>query len=214
MEVRHVSETELISKKDLLLASGISYGQLYRWKRKGLIPEEWFVRKATFTGQETYFPRDQVMARIEKIKALKEEDVSLDSIAEAVSPTLAVADMPVEDLASRGIVSAAALGLYRDVHPGEEPLAFGEVLTAYVLDRLLQTGEVSVEEGRMLARGLEETYSSCEGHACDFVFVRKMGLSTCFVVTSGADIAFEHGARIVARLPLAACIEELKTRIR
>jgi len=24
---------------------GISYGQLYRWKRKGLIPESWFIRR-------------------------------------------------------------------------------------------------------------------------------------------------------------------------
>lgn len=47
-------EEELISKKDLLDETGISYGQLYRWKRKQLIPEEWFIRKSTFTGQETF----------------------------------------------------------------------------------------------------------------------------------------------------------------
>ena len=43
----------LISKKDLLARTGISYGQLYRWKRQNLIPEEWFIKKSTFTGQET-----------------------------------------------------------------------------------------------------------------------------------------------------------------
>ena len=32
-------DRELISKKDLLTKYGISYGALYRWKRKGLIPE-------------------------------------------------------------------------------------------------------------------------------------------------------------------------------
>ncbi len=209
-----MTDTELISKKDLLQATDISYGQLYRWKRKGLIPEEWFVRKSTFTGQETFFPRDQALARIQKIKTMKDEDASLDSIAEAVSPNLATTSIGVSDAADRGIVSNAALELYRDVHPGAEPLAFGELLTAYVLDRLLHTGDVSLEEGRMLARGLEETYGTCEGKACDFVFVRKMGLSTCFVVASGAEMAFESGARVVARLPLATCIEELKTKIR
>ena len=49
-------EEKLISKKDLLSRYGISYGSLYRWKRKGLIPDEWFIRKATVTGQETFFP--------------------------------------------------------------------------------------------------------------------------------------------------------------
>ena len=209
-----MSETELISKKDLLQEAGISYGQLYRWKRKGLIPDEWFVRRSTFTGQETFFPRAQVLARVAKIKAYKNEDLSLDSIAEEVSPNLAETSMPAGDAASRGIVSTEALELYREVHPGEEPLAFGELLTAYVLDRLLRTGDVSIEEGRMLARGLEETYPSCEGKECDFVFVRKMGLSTCFLVTSGAEVTFESGARVIARESLARCIEELKTRIR
>ena len=35
----------LISKKDLLAETGISYGQLYRWKREQLIPEEWFIKQ-------------------------------------------------------------------------------------------------------------------------------------------------------------------------
>ena len=35
-------DPNLISKKELLDQTGISYGQLYRWKRKGLIPEAWF----------------------------------------------------------------------------------------------------------------------------------------------------------------------------
>ena len=33
---------ELISKKDLLQETGISYGQLYRWIRERLIPDAWF----------------------------------------------------------------------------------------------------------------------------------------------------------------------------
>ena len=49
-------EENLISKKELLERYGMSYGALYRWKRKGLIPEDWFIRKATATGQETFFP--------------------------------------------------------------------------------------------------------------------------------------------------------------
>lgn len=45
----------LISKKDLLAITGISYGQLYRWKRERLIPEEWFIKQSSYTGQETFF---------------------------------------------------------------------------------------------------------------------------------------------------------------
>ena len=57
-------DEELISKKELLETFGISYGALYRWKRMGLIPEAWFLRRSTSTGQETFFRRDQICQRI------------------------------------------------------------------------------------------------------------------------------------------------------
>ena len=56
-------DQELISKKELLETFGISYGALYRWKRMGLIPEAWFLRRSTSTGQETFFRRDQICQR-------------------------------------------------------------------------------------------------------------------------------------------------------
>ena len=79
-----MDEENLIAKKDVLAETGISYGQLYRWKRKGLIPEEWFIRRSTFTGQETFFPRDKIIARIEQIKRMK-EDHPLDDLAELIT---------------------------------------------------------------------------------------------------------------------------------
>ena len=51
---------DLISKRELLEQYGVSYGALYRWKRMGLIPEDWFLRRATPTGQETFFHRAQI----------------------------------------------------------------------------------------------------------------------------------------------------------
>lgn len=71
---------ELISKKDLLERYSISYGALYRWKRKGLIPEEWFIKKATVTGQETFFPKELICERVELIQNQK-DDFSLDELS-------------------------------------------------------------------------------------------------------------------------------------
>ena len=77
-------EDELISKKMLLDLYGISYGALYRWKRKGLIPEEWFIKKATVTGQETFFPRALICERVELIMRQK-DDLSLDALSKLFS---------------------------------------------------------------------------------------------------------------------------------
>lgn len=74
----------LISKKELLNRYRISYGSLYRWKRKGLIPDEWFIKKATVTGQETFFPESLICARIERILSTK-EDTLLDELAAKLS---------------------------------------------------------------------------------------------------------------------------------
>lgn len=72
-------DSELISKKELLQLFGISYGALYRYKRMGLIPEAWFIRRSTSTGQETFFYRSQILPRMEQILS---RGASLEDLAE------------------------------------------------------------------------------------------------------------------------------------
>ncbi len=72
---------ELISKREVLERYGISYGALYRWKRLGLIPEDWFIKKSTVIGQETFFRREQICQRIEQILN-RDERISLEELAE------------------------------------------------------------------------------------------------------------------------------------
>ena len=79
-----MDEQELISKKDLLAKYGISYGALYRWKRKGLIPDDWFLKRSAVTGQETFFPAKLVCERVETILSMK-EDALLDELAHRFS---------------------------------------------------------------------------------------------------------------------------------
>ena len=71
----------LVPKRELLEMYGISYGALYRWKRIGLIPESWFIRKSTPVGQETFFERDRICPRIEMILSRK-DGVSLEELAD------------------------------------------------------------------------------------------------------------------------------------
>ena len=208
-------DPDLISKKDLLATAGISYGQLYRWKRKGLIPEDWFVRKSTFTGQETFFPREKVLSRVEKIKSMKDEDASLDEIASAVAPDLGEISMTVAEISERRIVSPEALELFSDnVCDCDAALVFGEVVSLAALDMLLKTGEVSLDEGRVVLDALQENYPAFEGRAADLLFVRRMGLSTALLVSSGAEVRFDRAARVIARLNLSESAEALRARIR
>lgn len=76
---------EMISKKELLQITKISYGQLYRWKREGLIPDEWFIKQSVASGQETYFYKEQIIPRIEEILSLKDR-YSHDEIKQFLNP--------------------------------------------------------------------------------------------------------------------------------
>lgn len=74
------NKEDLISKRQLLAKYAISYGALYRWKRKGLIPEDWFIKKSAVTGQETFFPKELICERVELILNTK-DDLLLDELA-------------------------------------------------------------------------------------------------------------------------------------
>ncbi len=172
-----------------------------------------FVRKSTFTGQETFFPRDKVLARVERILALKDGDASLDDIAEAVSPDLGGISLSLAEVAERGVASDAAIGVFRAAHPDATALVFGELASLYVVDRLLGTGDVSLEEARSVLGTLEEQFGAFEGSDADLVCVRKMGVSVCGLVTSSAELRLESAARLVARVNLQESVEALGARL-
>ncbi len=76
-----MDENDMISKKELLSKYGISYGALYRWKRMGLIPDDWFVKTSSPTGQQTFFPRRLICERVEQILNMK-DGASLSELAD------------------------------------------------------------------------------------------------------------------------------------
>ncbi|WP_199613822.1 DUF4004 family protein [Paenibacillus alkalitolerans] len=94
-------DKDLLSKKELLRLTGISYGQLYRWKRQNLIPEAWFIKQSSFTGQETFFPKHKILERIDAIIDLKDK-YSLDELARHFNPDVSEKLYPVEEVLRLG----------------------------------------------------------------------------------------------------------------
>lgn len=123
-------EKDLISKKELLEMTGISYGQLYRWKRKNLLPEEWFIKKSTFTGQGTFFPKDKILDRIKKIKSRK-EDTSLDDLAIMFGSTFVNGTMERDHLVERNIVTGVTIDFYIEERGEMEKFNLKNVLSLH-----------------------------------------------------------------------------------
>ncbi|MGF2770503.1 YhbD family protein [Bacillus cereus] len=204
--------TDLISKKDLLELTGISYGQLYRWKRKNLIPEDWFVRKSTFTGQETFFPKEKILERIDKIQTMK-EDLSLDELANMFSPSVREILLTKEDILRKEIASEPVLQFFIEQTNKTAEFQFVDILYVYMLEELLQSGDISLEEGKMVLQVLRENYEAIKHKNCDLIIVRKLGISTCLLVSNVEDLIFEKGTKIVLREAIMKYTEALKTKL-
>ncbi|VXB50944.1 conserved hypothetical protein [Bacillus sp. 349Y] len=114
---------ELISKREVLDMTGISYGQLYRWKRKNILPESWFIKKSSFTGQETYFPKEKVLERIQKIKELK-DDHSLDELSAIFSPDSSTIQLSGQQVRALNLIPEDLWNLFqaRETFTGQDLL--------------------------------------------------------------------------------------------
>ncbi|WP_223790135.1 YhbD family protein [Methanobacterium spitsbergense] len=207
-----VMESDLISKKELLELTKISYGQLYRWKRKNLIPEDWFIRKSTFTGQETFFPKEKILDRIDKIKNMK-GNISLDELANMLSPNFMEISMSKNQLIQQNIVSKNTIDFYTGEKGEKEGYAFEKILYLNVLDNMFQSGKINFEEGKIILNLLEEDYPKYNGKNCELLFIRKLGISSCCLISNTCEIYFENGIKIIERLSLSDLLEELKIKM-
>lgn len=202
----------LISKKDLLETANISYGQLYRWKRKNLIPENWFIRKSTLQDKKLFFPKKDILQRIEKIKSLK-DDRSLDELADMFSPSPTVTSLTADELTKRNIVSYTTVEMYANHHGTQTTYSFENLLTLYLLDRLLQTGEMNRSEGFDLLKFLQEHLSKLNKSDNELIFIRKMGVSLFILTSEPSSLFIESQAKIIAQYKLNTCMEELKLKL-
>lgn len=202
-----MSETE-ISKKELLELTQITYGQLYRWKRKQLIPEEWFIKRSSFTGQETYFPRKQILERIEKILSLK-DDFSLDQLADTFSPAPKDLTADLGQLTEKGLVSGWVAEAYKTMF--SEQLGFEDVLGLIICEEQLEKGAISREEGRELIGFLQKELTKLPEKAFVLKYVRKMGIGLWLLLESGQQAVFDEGTREILHLSVQSYMERIKT---
>lgn len=138
---------EWISKKDLLQVTGISYGQLYRWKREKLIPDSWFDKRSAYTGQETFFPRELILARIQFILENKDK-YSLAQLQQQLSPSGTSRMYSLEKLASLEGAETAARAMYELT--GKEKVDQTRALTVLIVARAMRACPLTSEDAREL----------------------------------------------------------------
>lgn len=179
-------EEKLISKKDLLELTGISYGQLYRWKRKKIIPEEWFIKKSVSTGQETFFPMEKILVRIREILSLKDES-SLDELANIFSNNVKSAEILRKYIIERNIVSLIVLEKFEETRGVKDKYSSEELVLILIFDYLINSSMVSFEEASDLIKAIEVAYEDIkEGEK--LILKRKLGVLFYYLSSKSEDV--------------------------
>ena len=203
---------ELISKKQLLRVARISYGTLYRWKRMNLIPESWFIHKTTKTGQETFLPRDRVLARIERIQDLKGE-LTAEQLQEIFSPNVKSFLIPVDDFVKLNLVSKISMTVFTSVFPEKKNMKFDDVFGVYVIDHLMRLSGIYLEDAKQILRMLSKYLANQPSKEYQLLLLRKLGVPMTLLVKEDEDILLEDNTEVVACANLSDFEEALKGQL-
>ena len=203
---------ELISKKQLLRLAHISYGTLYRWKRLGLIPESWFIHKATDIGQATFFPRAKILARIDRIKELKNE-LTVEQMQELFSANVESFKIPLADFKDLGIVSKLSLTAFTAVFPMKDMLDFNDVFGMYVVDHLMKLSGIYLEDAKQVLRLLCKYLKTEASKDYQLLLLRKLGVPMTMLVSGEDEILLEDNTEIIACANLTEFEEALKDQL-
>ena len=206
----NAAESGEISKVDLLRETGVSYGQFYRWKRMGLIPEAWFRRRSTFTGQGTFLPRKKVLDRIRQIQGLKSQ-YSLTRIAQMLSPDVVQRRYSSDDLAAMSWLSPRARAL---LPPAASEAGFLDVLCWTAIDRLLDAGSLRDSQVVPAGEALRERFGELDPLAAErrLTVITRDG-ETAVALHAGKCL-FDRSWSVAASVDLNRLIEEIKVRLR
>lgn len=190
-------DDKLITKKELLDSTDISYGSLYRWKRKHLIPNEWFIHRATFTGHETFFPRDKIIERINKIIELK-ESMSLDDIANVFTPPKHDISLSADEIENQGIISGSVINLYLSKFPPVQDYDFDNLFPMFLFSVLINLGTLSREDAFLATEMMIAAGNDLPEYK--LVFIRKLGICTSMMLPENDLTFFDSGTAVVAEL--------------
>ncbi len=178
----------------------------------GLIPEAWFRRRATFTGQETFLPREKLLDRIRRIQELKDRH-SLEEIGQLLSPDLADRVYSLDELSAGVVLSARA----RDLFPTDidaARLRFSDLVCLAAIDELSRQGGLADEHVRLAGVTLLKSLSELKDVTGErhLVLAERDGATVAMIHTG--QIVFDEPTKVLVSLNVDQLIEDLKVRLR
>ena len=157
-----------------------------------MIPEAWFEKQSSFTGQETFFPKEQILARIAAIQRMK-DDYSLEEMARILSPENAA------------VMAARDLGKVDGLHPAiigalENSGLFLRVRDIGFLEMMSDTENQALTEAqicRLLEQALPVLRAEDDNDLDCVIF--SVGDTVCAAFSRDTRMKLDNGATILKK---------------
>jgi len=206
-----MTDEELISKKELLLATGISYGQLYRWKRQQLIPDSWFIKLSSYTGQETYFPKQKILERIRTILDLKDSH-SLEELAAFFSPEIAGRTYLLLDAIEAVGLKSSLVDLCIRMW-GKYRVSFMELLLLYLLPDMEKAVTFAEEDRKLWLATAGKWANTRSGTEQTVILFRKGGSIAFLLLDAPGRYELDAGCEPIAAYDLSEYAKQLQLKL-
>ena len=199
-----------ISKKELLELTGISYGQLYRWKREKLIPEDWFHKQSSYTGQETFFPKEKILNRIERIQQLKDQ-YSLEELAKMLSPEASERVFHEEDLETFTEIDVELTATLMDAFSKDE-FTFVEILLMIALSQIKEEFNLNDDQIHETVENILPALSEIKNSDFDVYFYEVQDAHCFLLVKEGTVLYLDQRMKLLKRIKLIELSQTIRTK--
>lgn len=203
---------DLISKKDLLEQTNISYGQLYRWKRKNIIPEDWFIKKSTFTGQETFFPKEKILERIDLILSMK-DDVSLDDIANMFEKKEVKREFSMDLLIEKKAIGIYTKDIFLNIYNNDKEIGKKELLIINIIEKFLVNSLITLDELKTMIPMIEENFKEIFNDNGKIYLFRKLGVPFVIGCKDYKQVVFDKNMVKIMEVDLIKEISEISRKL-
>ncbi len=205
-----MTDNELISKKELLQMTGISYGQLYRWKRENLIPESWFIKKSAFTGQETFFPKEKILKRTQMILELKDK-YSLEDLAKILTPEATNRTIGKNEILARNWIKPEVAELFAKTQK-KDYFNFTEFILMNIANSIKEEYELNCEELENLAESSVKWLQHLKTMTFKMVLCRRDNKVFAILVQQDSKLLLDNGTEELKTFHMDEVAKELNLK--
>ncbi|HXK72854.1 MAG TPA: DUF4004 family protein [Clostridia bacterium] len=206
------NDKELITKKELLIETGISYGQLYRWKREGVIPDEWFIKRSSFTGQETYFKRKQILERIEIVKELRSKH-SLEDLAKILSPDISEKIFLIDELKKIDEISSGILVSIKEVYDKKD-FSLKEIVVFICVSKLQSECSLDVKQTSDILSDIKSCIADINNLDFKMIILKLSDRLGTILYSSDKEIVISNELSVLAKYNLKEISEAVILKYR